>query len=472
MSSSPISAELKLLRHVRGLRLLVVLLLCLSAIAAINGVLRQAEARVALDDLLVAEAQLRSNLRAGLSRSQDAGIPVAARPGALGFSVLSEYVVMPSPPAAPLAAGASELLPDHYRFDAHAAYLQKRAGELGNPLRLAVGTFDLAFVLVFVVPIIVIALSYDVISREKELGVMALACAQGTSPQHYVARKLIARGLAIVVAIATAELLAFACLGWLSDWPAAITMLAWVGLTLAYALFWFALAAVVNGWDRGSAANGVVLANAWLLFVVIIPSAVALAATSLFPAPSRVNLTTELREAAAEAEERGADAREAYFFDHPGLSGGDAEQEAYFRAVSTSEAEIEESIGPLLEQFSIQADRQTALVNRLRFVSPAIAFNKALARLAGSDREYHDQFRNAAFEHHGRWRTFFVSALDEQRLLDDADWEHMPEFAWKPPTAADRAAATLPTFLVLALLTLLLFAIASVRYRRFTAIHR
>ena len=472
MSRSPLVAELRLLRHVRGLRLMVALLIALAVIAVLSSVLRQGNAKATVDGLQATEAELRSIVRAGLGRDAAEDVPVAARPGSLGFSVLSEYVVMPLPPAAPLATGTGDLLPGHYRFDAHGAYLQDRGGGIVNPLRLSVGAFDLAFVLVFVVPIIVIALSYDVVSREKEIGVMALACAQGTSPQRYVARKLLARGLAIVAAVVVASLAAFAVLGWMSAWPPVVTMAAWTGLTVAYALFWYALSALVNARDRGSAANGVVLANGWLLLVVIVPSVVTLAATSLFPAPSRVNLTTELREAAAEAEERAADAREAYYFDHPDLAGGDADQEAYFRAVAASEAEIESSIAPLLGAFETQANRQASLVDRLRFVSPAIAYRRALTGLAGSDRSYHDRFRSAAFAHHARWREFFVAALDEQRLLDESDWNRMPQFEWAPPPAAERAASTLPTLLVLLVATALLFAAAALHYRRFTAIRR
>jgi ABC-2 type transport system permease protein len=470
MSRSPLRAEFALLLHVRGLRLMVALLALLAVVATLSGVLRQADAERAVAELRTQEQQLRTTLLAGLERADEGAAPVAARPGALGFSVLSEYVVLQRAAAAPLATGIGDLLPDYYRFDAHAAYLQQRGGNIDNPLRLAVGGFDLAFVLVFVVPVLVIALSYDVLSREKELGVMALACAQGTSPRHYVIRKLLARGTVIVVAAGVSVLLAFAILSVAGAPADAATMLAWTALTIAYALVWYALAALINAFDKDSATNGVLLADIWLLLVVIVPAIVGLTATSLFPAPSRVDLTTELREAAAEAEERAAAAREQYFFDHPDLAGGDADQETYYRAVAASEQGVATSIDPAVAEFDVQARRQSELVARFKFLSPALAFNHALAQLAGNDRPYHDAFRQAAFGHHERWRSFFVTVLHERRLLTPADWGRLPEFGWQPPAAATRAAATLPTLAVLLLLSGALLFAALLRFRRYSPI--
>jgi ABC-2 type transport system permease protein len=462
-----LAQELRLLRHLRGLPLVVVLLVTLAIIATGSGLLRQNDNKRAIADLLEAETQLRNTLSDSLQRQADG---VASKPGALGFSVLSEHVVLPLSPGAALAVGSSELLPAHYRFDAHAAYLQQGRGDIDNPLRLSVGSFDLSFVLVFVVPIMVIALCYDMVSKEKEHGVLALACAQGIDPQQFIIGKLLARGLAALVMVSMAIGMAFFILTLNGVRPEFGTILAWWAMSLLYTGFWFALAVLVNALNRDSATNGVILANLWLLLVVIVPAVIGLAATSLFPAPSRVALTTELREAATEAEARAAAVREQYFFDHPDASSTDLDQEIYFRAVAQSEAEISGSIEPALAAFGTQAEKQSALARLLKFLSPALLFQQSLNQLVGSDRDAYVAFRTAAYAHHERWREFFVQSMDAGRAMGPSDWAQLPRYTWMPANASVRARGTAPAAITLALLMLGLLGIARRQFKRYPVV--
>ncbi|NIP70531.1 MAG: ABC transporter permease subunit, partial [Planctomycetales bacterium] len=60
-------------------------------------------------------------------------------------------------------------------------------------MNLAAGSFDVAFVLIFVLPIFIVALTFDLLSKEKEQGTLALVLAHGVSVQTYVAAKVTAR---------------------------------------------------------------------------------------------------------------------------------------------------------------------------------------------------------------------------------------------------------------------------------------
>ena len=474
MGVSLVRQELGLLGRVRGLWILVSLLLALALVAAASGYARVSARTAVAAGLMADEQLLRDSLRAGLKRFEasktvgDQDIPVGAKPGALGFSVLSEYVVQPEPPLSALAVGVSDLLPHYYRLNAHAAHTLSQTSSIENPLHLRVGGFDLAFVMVFLLPIIVIALSYDIMSREKELGVLALVGAQGVALSTFIGAKVVARGLLIAVAIVVANLLAIGVLVWLGssvDFSAAAL---WIALAVVYGLFWFSIAVLVNALGLASATNGVVLANLWLIFLVVLPAVVNLAATSLYPAPSRVSLTTELREAASEAEERAAAAREQYFFDHPDMAGGDVDQEVFFREVAASEADIARSIEPQLAEFQRQAEQQARLVGRLKYLSPALLADHLFAAIAGTDRQYHEAFRRATFEFHSTWREFFVSRLRNDQPMTVNAWQSLPVFDYRPPDLFSRGETLTNPLLTLLILVILVVVVALVRYRRYS----
>lgn len=468
-------AEVRLLRHLPGAKALSVLLIALTLLAVVSGMMRLGSKLQTVQPLIAQEAELRESLQSALQRYEQAkdkasAAPLGSQPGALGFSVLSAYVAIEPPPLAPLAAGVSALMPDYYRFDAHGMFLQRSTGSVDNPLRLSAGSFDLAFVLVFLIPIIVITLSYDVMSREKELGVLALVGAQGVSIQRFVALKLLVRGLVIVFAIVAVNLLGLLVVSLIGAVPSLLSVVTWIAVAVLYGLIWFGLAALTNAAGMSSATNGVVLANLWLLLVIVVPAIVNLIATNVYPAPSRVELTTELREASAAAEEKAVAAREQYFFDHPDLAAADLDQEVFYRDVARGEEEISSSIESQLAAFDEQAVSQAEIVAWLKYLSPALLADQAFAALAGTDREFHSHFKDSALRYHGEWRDYFVQKLEGGSGMSTDDWASLPLFQWIAPTDAERIARVLAPALALFIFVTLLFAAALVNFRRFTPV--
>lgn len=469
-----VAQEFGLLRRVASLWGLGLMLLVLTVVAAVSGSIRVTTLAQTVTERADAELAVRSSLISSLNRYTAAGaqgdVPVAAKPGSMGFSVTSAYAAMPASPLAPLAVGVSDLLPHYYRLDAHAAYTLVQGGEIENPLNLRVGGFDVAFVMVFLLPIIVIALSYDIMSREKELGVLALIGAQGVRLSTFIAAKVIARGVLIGAMVVAANALAIATVVYMgAEWDLAAAAL-WTTIAVLYGLVWFALAVLINALGFGSSTNGVLLANIWLVFVIVIPAVVKLAATTLYPAPSRVALTTELREAASEADERAAEAREAYMFDHPEMVAGDVDQEIFFRQVVLSEQDIATSIEPEFQAFEAQAQRQAALMKWLKYSSPALLANDAFAALAGTDRTYHAAFRAAVLDYHQSWQAFFVQPLMREEQLTAQSWASLPEFNYEPERSyLQNTTINLPIVVLLVLGAALVVA-GLAKYRRYSHI--
>ena len=107
----------------------------------------------------------------------------------------------------------------------------------------------MAFVLIFVLPIFIVALTFDLLSKEKEQGTLALVLAHGVSVQTYVAAKVTARALLITALILVANLAAFITIGAdLTDGRTLLEAALWIIVSVVYGLFWFALALLINSW--------------------------------------------------------------------------------------------------------------------------------------------------------------------------------------------------------------------------------
>jgi ABC-2 type transport system permease protein len=438
-------------------------LVILLGAAALNGRALLAVESAAGEALRSEAAETRAAMAAQAAR----GVASAREPGALGYSVLAAPAVLPPAPLGALAIGQVDLLPGRYLVTARGAHNFLGNVSIDNSLRLALGNFDVAFVIVWLLPLAVIALTFNVVSGERERGVLAVAAAAGSDLRRFVAGKCLARGLLLTAALWAGLVLA-AVLGGVplgsaqgfSTWLAAS-----LGATL-YGAFWFALALWVNTRERASDLNASLLIGAWLLLVVLTPALTNLAATTVFAAPSRVDLTTALREATEAADQRAASERDRYFFDHPDMRGQDMDMTAYYRSVARSEREIADAMLPLLAQFERQALRQQRLVSALQYLSPGTLSFQLLTSLAGSDGARHRRLRADTLQFHERWRDFFDSRLARGTPLAAGDFAQLPQFIFQESTTEQQLRASAAPLAMLALFAVALLALGLRRLRR------
>ena len=89
-----------------------------------------------------------------------------------------QWAVLPPAPFASLAIGQSDLYPYYTAVTASSRHTSEQLDELQNPLQLLAGRFDLAFVAVYLLPLLVFAFSYNMLSEERENGTLSLVLAQ------------------------------------------------------------------------------------------------------------------------------------------------------------------------------------------------------------------------------------------------------------------------------------------------------
>jgi len=239
-----------------------------------------------------------------LKQQAAAGSETARSPGAVAYSVLSMPVSKTATPLEGLAIGQGDLLPDTYRLSARGAHTFLGQNDPENSLRLVSGNFDVAFLVVWVLPLLVIGCLFDVVIGERERGVLSLALLAGVSAGRFIWHKWWTRFL-LLAAVTTVSIVLAA---WIQDpaWTAttAYVLAGWILTSIIYLALWCALALVVSTGAGSSEAAATRLAGAWLVFVILFPAVTNLIAGTVMPPPSRVELTATLREASEQADRR------------------------------------------------------------------------------------------------------------------------------------------------------------------------
>lgn len=438
MIGTIVKQEWRLLKADRTLAAVTVLMALLVGYSLYNG---SAWVKFQRETLAGAEAEqaerlgkLKQNLEdfeAG--RKEPKGFQDPRSAGAIGGTSAAPYLAMPPAPLATLAIGQSDLYPYYFKLNLRSKQAILANDEIENPTNLLAGRFDLAFVLIYLFPLLILALGYNMLASEREQGTLVLAMSQPVTMGQLVRGKVLLRGgllLGLVVVFTLAGAVATGVD--LSAGTVWLRLGLWLAMMALYTGFWFGLAVVVNTWQTSSATNALTLAGCWLGLVLVAPGVANLVATSLYPVPSRVEMVQAMRRAGKEAQAKGSVLLAKYMEDHPELMPEGEKPQADFASVTYAvQMEVDKQVQPVLDQFDAQVARQQAFVDWFRYVSPAILAQSAMNDLAGTSLGRYQHFSRQVDGFFEQWKGYFLPRVFQKTKLKVADLGSFPKYEFR-----------------------------------------
>ncbi|MCB9267625.1 MAG: hypothetical protein H6558_21590 [Lewinellaceae bacterium] len=201
------------------------------------------------------------------------------------------YLCKEPAPLALASLGVSDTRPNYARITRFSSPFDTRnKPELINPEQLMAGHFDLAFVLVFLSPLLLLLLSYDILGYERDQGMLPLLRLQAGRLAGWVGLRLGFQWALASLATAALWLLAGAVAGY---WGIGL----WAGLLLSllYLLLWAAAVALVISFRQGLAFNALALALLWMGVSILLPAAANLWGQSQYPHSFSTEITDAQR---------------------------------------------------------------------------------------------------------------------------------------------------------------------------------
>lgn len=467
---NPISRnEIRLLRADGGYWLAIALLGAFLAYGFYTGALWLHELRDKHDAFIAAQQapldDLTNQIReyeAGKRESTAARMPYAPR----------GYAALPPSPYLPLSIGQADLLPmaaNVSLFSTPGSVMV--TANIRNPAALSEGHFDPAFVLVFLYPLALLALGYNVLSAEREQGTLALALANPVSLPRLLFSRLWVRVMAVTLPVLLFMLAGLLLTGGPFAWAAdGMRFLLLAAAIIIYGAFWLALVAIVNCTRWSSATNAVVLGSLWLVFTAVAPGLLSLGSEVLYPLPARGDLVNEARLVLVEAEKRGEGVIGDLLQLHPELKRDSNEETLvpastleYYAVVQRADAEQASSRAAFAEAVS----KRETFVNRLSAVSPAVLFRRVLNQLAGTGPDRFRGFESQTLAFLAKWHETFAPRMFRGPALGLADYEAMPAFLFAEEPIAGLAVRTAWPLLFLLAVTAAVLAVAGARLRRY-----
>ena len=431
--------ELKLLVRSRWIQLLSAMLLLLFGFAIYNG-LQKVEKRK--KDIAAAHIEVKENdaMMLTLLDSIERGLEVSAsrwtiptNPMAVG-NYHPRVAAMKPTPFAFISTGQADLFTHYVKPTLYGDDFALNFTEMTSPVQLLFGSFDLAFVIIYLLPLLIIAFSYNILSAEKESGSLRLLAAQPIGIQTWVLQKLGLRFFWMLLLVIGALIVLFLSFG-VNPIVQMTSFLNLLGLIIAYMVFWFALAFLINLWVGSSAKNAVALLGLWVVFVLLVPSVLNQLSTTLYPVPSRTLMINEMRSLKEEVSKKQDEVLDNFLRDHPEYALNDTTQRRnfYHRYMASKEL-IQKELSPMVNDYEEQLKKQQAWIGRLKWISPAIIVQESMNQLAGNSTRDYESFRNQVVVFAGTWREHFMPFLYNNRNFTQNDYPYLPTFQFEHGT--------------------------------------
>ena len=303
-----------------------------------------------------------------------------------------------------------------------------RRYEVEGPSSLQLGRIDFVFVVTVVLPLVLLMLTFDVLSAERSAGRVRLFLVQGGSALGL----LTARIAAITIPLAGLTVIGVAGASFLARASVTSALLLTL-VVLAYAAFWAGVAAMIAVLCRRPVHGALAVLASWAVLVIFIPSASQFLAQAMYPVPSRVAYLSEARAAEGVTRRNLTERAEIYMAEHPGQgNAGDEEVPGFYRASYLANIDINAKTSPMVAAFDQQQQEQRDLANLARFLSPALAAQDLMQQLSGAGPGRAAEFRRQSRDHLNEVLETIGPSTVRGVRLSMAEAESIPEFRFQP----------------------------------------
>ena len=430
--------ELKSLLRSKWLILLTIILLTLVLFAGYNGkkkvnkrVFDIEKANNAVKEQDIAVLKVLDSIENGFAVNQNLK-SLPTNPMNIGYSHPRVAAMYPLETTF-ISTGQSDLFTHYVQPKAYGDSFFFNHAEFSSPVQLLFGSFDLAFVIIYIIPLIIIAFGYHIFSLEKENGSLKLMASQPISVYKWILQKTMFRFIVLSAIVILVLTIAFIINNYnfienLAEY------LYFLLLTVTYMLFWFAIVLFINIKVNNSAKNAVSLLAIWVFIILIIPAIIGQAANSFYPIPSRTKMITEVRALKDEVSKKQDKILDNFLRDHPEYASNKNQNYSFWHKYLASQDLVEDEVKPIVDSYETQLLKQQEWVKLWQYSSPAIILQQSFNDIAGTSTTHYQEYRNQVAEFSIKWRDFFVPLLYNNEKFSTKLYKQLPTFEYKKPT--------------------------------------
>lgn len=353
-------------------------------------------------------------------------------PYAAGNRYGSPYAEKPPFAYSALAIGQGDIYPDSYLITLRDLEQVVSKAAIQNPVEIYHGVMDLAFIIAFILPLLIIGYMYNIRSDEEEQNRMGWILSSGISMKSFLFSRLTIRFLIFLFIFQILYFIANVSAGFIWGWEG--LPLAWLTTSWQislYFLFWALICGLVNLNKSNSISQALTLCSVWVVLCLIIPGIIQYSVNKKYPLPNRLEMISAGREASIEASQAASKMMDAFMQDHPELAKDTSNMDDFTKRLFATQLLVEEKVNPILASFDTALENQYESIAQKVYFSPVLTTYNLLAQTGRNDFETQRDFYRQISAFHEEWKGFFNFYLSGTKIFDVTVYEQLPQFEYQ-----------------------------------------
>ncbi|MFY9243627.1 MAG: DUF3526 domain-containing protein [Polaribacter sp.] len=299
---------------------------------------------------------------------------------------------------------------------------QKYDTDLVNPMRLHVGNLDISFLIIFLFPLLIIALNFNILSEEIEKGTWKLVTIQGKSSFKYLLKKISIRVVFISIVLGLIFLVSKLMLGI----PLNIGFLQIVIISYLYILFWFAICFFVILLRKSSNTNAIALLSSWLILVVFLPVFVNNYISNTYPVEEAFTMTIKQRdEYHKKWDTDKKETLDKFYAHYPQFSNYELQEEGfswlwYYAMQQMGDDESKQEKDAMYAKI----EKRELLSKKIAQFFPPLQMQLAMNEIANTSLTDQVNFLNATTQFHEDLRLQFYPKIFDEKPANSINWNN------------------------------------------------
>lgn len=329
---------------------------------------------------------------------------------------------------------------------------QKYDADFENPSLLMSGNLDLGFVIIYLFPLILIALTFNLYSEEKEFGTWRILAAQTSAKAKFLFKKLVVR---IGFVFAVLFFLMFTASAILQI-PYSLSFWAIFMQSTLYLLFWSALCFFIVSLLKNSSFNALALISVWVVLTILIPAIVNNYVINTYQVPEALDAMVEQRDGYHEKWDLEKDATMTGFYEaYPQYKIYEVPEDKfswiwYYGMQYMGDLAAKKTSNKMIKKMLLRYEVSKKIALFVPPMHAQLSFNN----LSGTDMVSHLNFLNGLTAYHENLRLHFYPKIFKNALANSINWEmHHAKFDTSKRDF-DWVYVLLPTWLIIMIIAI------------------
>ncbi|WP_291961861.1 DUF3526 domain-containing protein [Maribacter sp.] len=321
-----------------------------------------------------------------------------------------------------ISIGQSDVNPLLQAVTIRALEGQKYDTDFENPSLLMSGNLDLGFVIIYLFPLVLIAMTFNLYSEEKELGTWRILAAQTSGKAQFLFKKLLVRIVYVFAVLIFLMILASTIL----QIPMNTNFWAIFLLSVLYILFWSALCFWMVSFLKNSSFNALALISIWVVLTILFPALVNNYVINTYQVPEALDAMVEQRDGYHEKWDMKKDiTMNGFIGSYPQFIKYEVPEDEfswiwYYGMQYMGDMAAKETSQEMTDKIMLRNKVSEQIALLVPTMHAQLSFNK----LAGTDMVSHLSFLEALTNFHKNLREGFYTKIFDHKSSDAVDWQN------------------------------------------------